>query len=312
MKRLILLTLLAILALGSTNASAESPIQPRCIDGPEGARCGPVATQDTDSEKDQRPRMDVVFTIDATSSMSDEIEVIKKEVWAIANKLVTGKPAPDIRFGLVLYRDTSDARLVEVTPLTRDIDKIHEKLMAAVATGGGNKAEHIGKGLHSSLDLDWDLDEKVKRTIYLVGDAGANPHPEFTVASALDRARQMDVTINTIGCSGLMENEKAELEKIASNSGGAFDALTYYAVVEGADGDKKSVVYYDGEMYETDGEISVDEWKKGGKSVIAKRKMKKAESTTRRRAASAPKTNNLDRAIADDMMDSAASMGVEY
>jgi hypothetical protein len=256
--------------------------------------------------------MDVVFTIDATSSMADEIEVIKKEVWAIANKLITGKPAPDIRFGLVLYRDTSDAKLVEVTPLTRDIDKIHEMLMSAQAVGGGNKPEHIGKGLHSSLDLQWDLAKNVKRTIYLVGDAGANPHPEFTVAAALDRARQMDVTVNTIGCSGLTTAERNELNLIASNSGGAFNALTYYAVIEDDSGAKKSVVYYDGKVYETDGEISEKEWKKGGDKVIAKRKMKPASAPSRTRASRAKKTNNLDAALRDDMMDSAAEMGVAY
>jgi hypothetical protein len=306
MKRILALLTLAVLSTSAT-AIAHQPVEARCLgsDG-ESKRCGNVTPQT------ERPRMDVVFAIDATSSMADEIEVIKKEVWAIANKLITGKPAPDIRFGLVLYRDTTDQKLVEVTPLTRDIDKVHELLMSAQAVGGGNKPEHIGKGLHASLDLEWDLADGVKRTIYLVGDAGANPHPEFTVASALDRARQMNVTINAIGCSGLTVAERNELTQIASNTGGGFDALTYYAVVEDAAGKKKSVVYYDGEMYETEGEISADEWKKGGDKVIAKRKMRKASRDVRSRASSAKKTNNLDAALADDMMESAASMGVEY
>ncbi len=308
MKRILALLTLAAITAAASSAAAHQPVEARCIGGGEGARCGNVEQQD----KTERPRMDVVFTIDATSSMADEIEVIKKEVWAIANKLITGKPAPDIRFGLVLYRDTTDQKLVEVTPLTRDIDKIHEMLMAAQAVGGGNKPEHIGKGLHASLDLGWDLDKNVARTIYLVGDAGANPHPEFTVASALDRAAQMNIKINTIGCSGLTAAERTELNLIASRTGGAFDALTYYAVVEDPSGSKRSVVYYDGEMYETEGEISADEWKKGGDKIIAKRKMKKASVSTRGRAAAAPKTNNLDAALRDDMMKTAEAAGVAY
>lgn len=308
MKRFILLTILAAFGFAASPAFAHKPS--------EVTKCGPKSESGKrkcgNEVPNERPRMDVVFTIDATSSMADEIEVIKKEVWAIANKLVTGKPAPDIRFGLVLYRDTTDQKLVEVTPLTRDIDKIHELLMSARAIGGGNKPEHIGKGLHESLDLDWDLDKGVTRTIYLVGDAGANPHPEFTVASALDRAQQMGITINTIGCSGLNLNERTELTKIASTTGGSFDALTYYAVVEDSSGDKRSVVYYDGEMYETKGEISEDEWKAGGKKVIAKRKMKKASGAIRSRAASAPKTNNLGRALQDDMMQAAEAKEVAY
>ena len=234
-------------------------------------------------------------------------------MWAIANKLVSGKPSPDIRFGLVLYRDLSEGdKKVEVTPLTRDIDAIHDKLMAARALGGGDKPEHIGLGLHKSLDLEWDLDPKVKRTIYLVGDAGANKYKTHTVASALDRATQNSIRINTIGCSGLTGMERKQFTGLASRTGGSFEALTYYAVVEEPDGSKKSVVYYDGDMYEADGEISEKEWKKGGKDVIAKRKMKRAKPKTRSRAAAAPKRNNLDSVVADDMVESAESMGVAY
>lgn len=255
-----------------------------------------------------KPRMDVVFAIDATGSMADEIDVIKKEVWSIANKLATGKPAPDIRFGLVFYWDPH----VEVTPLTRDIDDIHEKLMAVSVGGGGDKPESVGIGLHRSLDLAWDKDPNVTRTIYLVGDAGDKSVAQYSLKSALQRAEAMNVKINTIGCSGMTAAERQQFTMIASNAGGAFEALTYYAVVEEPDGKKKSIVYYDGAAYEADGEISEKEWKKGGKDVIAKRKMKKASSRTKSRAAGAKKRNNLGSVVKADMVSEAEASGVSF
>jgi len=309
MKRLFTLLSLIAISLLTTSASAQ---ETEAQETEAQTRCGKTARCATLPQKNDRPRMDVVFTIDATSSMADEIEVIKKEIWTIANKLISGKPAPDIRFGLVLYRDTSDAKLVEVSPLTRDIDMIHKKLMAAQAVGGGDKPEHVGKGLHSTLDLAWDLDAETTRLVYLVGDAGANNHKTFTLASALDRAKQMNIKINTIGCSGLAAHERSEFTKIASTTGGGFDALTYYAVVEDSNGEKKSVVYYDGKTYETEGEISDEEWKKGGDKVIKSREMKPASASVAGRARSAKKRNNLDSSLADDMMKSAESMGVAY
>ena len=122
--------------------------------------------------KDQQaPRLDVVFTIDATGSMGDEIDVVKQQIWDVANKLMAGSPRPDIRFGLVFYQDRGDEFLVKKTDLTRNVDAIHTELMGVHAGGGGDWREHVGRGLHEALSLQWDRAEGVSRMIYLVGDA---------------------------------------------------------------------------------------------------------------------------------------------
>ena len=56
-----------------------------------------------------RPRMEVVFVLDTTGSMSGMIAGAKQKVWAIANKLKSAEPTPAISFGLVGYRDRGDA-----------------------------------------------------------------------------------------------------------------------------------------------------------------------------------------------------------
>ncbi|WP_434423448.1 hypothetical protein [Nannocystis pusilla] len=55
-----------------------------------------------------RPRIDVVFVLDTTGSMSGLIEGAKQKIWAIANRLASGEPRPDLRIGLVAYRDLGD------------------------------------------------------------------------------------------------------------------------------------------------------------------------------------------------------------
>ena len=55
-----------------------------------------------------RPRIDLVFVLDATASMGDEIEPVKQHLWAIASRVASGRPAPDLRVGLVVYRDRGD------------------------------------------------------------------------------------------------------------------------------------------------------------------------------------------------------------
>lgn len=278
----------------------------------------PMETQKTSQQptegtkkKVERPRLDVVFTVDATSSMSDEIEVIKKEIWTIANRLMAGKPSPDIRFGLVFYKDVGDDFVVRSTPLTRDIDKIHSLLMSAPVSGGGDMPEHVGAGLHAAMDMDWDQDKKVSRLVYLVGDAPSKNHQDNKVADAIKKAQEKQIVIHAIGCSGIGGGQ-TEFTRIASATDGSYQSLTYHAVVERDDGKKVSVVYHDGEMYEADEVLSEKEWKKGADSLKKKKKLKRAASKTRTRAASAPKSNNMDDIAFDSVAAEASEKGVAY
>jgi hypothetical protein len=67
-------------------------------------------------------RIEVVFTLDTTGSMSGLIDGAKRKIWWIANGISRSRPAPDIRMGLVGYRDRGDAYVTKNTPLTADID----------------------------------------------------------------------------------------------------------------------------------------------------------------------------------------------
>lgn len=263
----------------------------------------------------EAPRLDVVFTIDATGSMGDEIDAVKKEIWAIANQLMTGKPRPDIRFGLVFYQDQGDAFLVKKTDLTRDVDKIHGELMAIQAGGGGDWREHVGRGLHESLGLDWDMDAKTSRMIYLVGDApGHDDYQDgYSLQGAIEKARQRSITIHAIGCSGL-DSGREEFQKLAQSTNGRYMDLTYQAVVADQDGQKKSVIHYNGEVYEAPAVLEKAEWGSGADKLIKQGKLKPASGYLRSRAAApgAATENNLGDVFLDGVKEEAEAKGVAY
>jgi Mg-chelatase subunit ChlD len=267
-------------------------------------------------KKKKSPRIDVVFAIDATGSMGDEIAVIKKEVWKIANGIASGKPTPDVRFGLVFYKDRSDDFVARATPLTRDIDAIHKKLMSTSVGGGGDYPEHVGRGLHTAIDMDWDTDANTSRMLYLVGDAPGHENLQdgYEIETAVAKAKKKKITIHAIGCSGLESGGgKKQFASISKKSGGNYEPLTYHAIVKGDDGEDKSVVYYDGETYEADEVISDDEWKKkGGAKLVEQKKVRRAKSSTRRKARRAEKKNNLDSVVEGSVKKEAASKGVAY
>lgn len=263
----------------------------------------------------QKPRMDAVFVIDATGSMGDEIDVVKKEVWTIANTLMSGKPTPDIRFGLVFYQDRGDSFLVKRTDLTRDVDRVHDELMAISAGGGGDWREHVGRGLHEAVSMGWDPNGGVAKMIYLVGDAPGHDdyNDGYSIRAATDMARSKGIKINVIGCSGL-DSGRPEFQRIAAATSGVYRDLTYQQVVIDDTGQRRSVVYYNGDLYEADEELAKKDWARGGDVLLKEGRVRKASRKMRDKAAApgAKTMNNLDAVVTGSMKKEAKAMGVVY
>ncbi len=76
----------------------------------------------------KKPKVEVVFCLDTTGSMGGLIDGAKAKVWAICNQIAGGKPTPDLKVGLVAYRDKGDAYVTKVFDLTDDLDTVHAEL----------------------------------------------------------------------------------------------------------------------------------------------------------------------------------------
>jgi Mg-chelatase subunit ChlD len=150
-----------------------------------------------------RPRVEVVFVLDTTGSMSGLIQAAKEKIWAIANTLATTKPAPLIKMGLVGYRDRGDAYITKKTDLTDDLDVVYETLMGFQASGGGDTPESVNQALHEAVtQLEWTKDEGAYRVIFLVGDCP--PHMDYNddvkYPETCKIAAKAGIIINTIQC----------------------------------------------------------------------------------------------------------------
>ncbi|MFN7956007.1 MAG: vWA domain-containing protein [bacterium] len=85
-----------------------------------------------------KPRIDVAFVLDTTGSMGGLIEGAKSRIWSIANEMIRATPTPEIRIGLVAYRDRGDAYVLQVHDLSADIDAVYGTLRGFQADGGGD------------------------------------------------------------------------------------------------------------------------------------------------------------------------------
>jgi hypothetical protein len=150
-----------------------------------------------------QPNVEVVFCLDTTGSMGGLIEGAKQKIWSIANRIVIGDPTPELRIGLIGYRDYEDAYITRVYPLNSDLDRVFEDLMSLRADGGGDTPEHVNRALHDALyEISWSEDEETLKIVFLVGDCP--PHMDYDdgydYRDICREAVVRDIIINTVQC----------------------------------------------------------------------------------------------------------------
>jgi Mg-chelatase subunit ChlD len=173
------------------------------------------------------PRIEVVFVLDTTGSMSGLIEGAKRKIWSIANQMASGQPRPEIRMGLIGYRDRGDAYVTRIRDLSPDVDGLYGELQQLSAGGGGDTPESVNQALHEAVThMSWTPGQDVYKVVFLVGDAP--PHMDYQddvpYAESVRLARRRGIVVNTVQC-GRMANTTTVWQSIAVAGSGRFVAI---------------------------------------------------------------------------------------
>lgn len=186
----------------------------------------PTTTPVVETTKPAGKTVEVCFVLDTTGSMGGLIEGAKQKIWAIANDIVSAKPKPNVRFGLVGYRDRGDAYVTKPVALTDDLDAIYEELQKFEAGGGGDTPESVNEALDEAVSaMKWNEQRDVFRVIYLVGDAPPQQYSDGKRwQDVCKAATRQDIIVNTVQCGNMAGTAEA-WKAIASNAGGAFAAI---------------------------------------------------------------------------------------
>ena len=175
-----------------------------------------------------KPRIEVCFVLDTTGSMGGLIEGAKQKIWSIANEMISAQPTPELKLGLIGYRDRGDEYVVKSFSLTDDIDAIYGHLREFQAGGGGDAPESVNEALAEAIHkMPWSSDSKVLKIIFLVGDAP--PHMDYPngpkYPDLCREAAKKDLIINTIQC-GEMAETKPIWQEIAKLSEGSYVGIS--------------------------------------------------------------------------------------
>jgi Mg-chelatase subunit ChlD len=183
--------------------------------------------------------IDLVFLLDATGSMGDEIARIKETVGSIAARIeqLPGSGAP--RLGLVAFRDQGDDYVTRKWDFTSDVEQFSANLANVEAAGGGDTPEAVNEGLQAVLNMQgWDDNGTGRRLrlIVMVGDAP--PHVDYNTSypALLGEAVAKGIKIFTVGASNLDTDGEYVFRQFAQVTQGQFVFLTYANGVSGEPG----------------------------------------------------------------------------
>lgn len=121
---------------------------------------------------------DIMFVVDATGSMGDEISYLKAEVNDIIVKTKKQYPQLGLRLGSVFYRDQGDEYVTRKSDFSDIINKTTDFINEQKAGGGGDYPEAVDQALDVAINqMQWS-DSAVARIIFLVLDAPSHNKPE--------------------------------------------------------------------------------------------------------------------------------------
>lgn len=192
----------------------------------------------------QPARLDLLFLVDATGSMADEIDKLKRSLKSIAEQIAQLPSRPDLCLALVAYRDRGDAFFVRGTDFSNNLQAFQNQLGQLHAGGGGDYPEALSEALHMAVHrLSW-RGEGTARLLVLLADAPPHldhgaPYYDHDLRAAAARG----VKIISVGASGLDPQGEFILRQAAQFTGGRFVFLTYDKARQPSSGPGRETVH---------------------------------------------------------------------
>ena len=174
-------------------------------------------------------RADIAFIVDATGSMSDEIDFLKKDLVDILDRAKGGVGEVELRTAAVFYRDEQDEYVTKFSPFTDDYRKTIQYISMQYADGGGDLPEAVHTALEAGLqNLAWNTSARA-RIAFLVLDAPAHQDHQGVVeslqASIREYARQ-GVKLIPVFCSSRSNECEFMCRFFSVLTGGTYVFLT--------------------------------------------------------------------------------------
>ncbi|MBL7825459.1 MAG: carboxypeptidase regulatory-like domain-containing protein [Saprospiraceae bacterium] len=179
--------------------------------------------------------VDIVWAVDATGSMGDELEYLKTELLDVIGRAQHKNPALNFKMGTSFYRDKGDEYIVKSSGLSPDIHKTVEFIQKQYAGGGGDYPEAVHSALEDVVYGQTWSENAIARICFLVLDA--SPHNEPEVKASLQKtireAAKKGIRIVPLAASGIQKDTEFLMKFFGLATNGTYLFLTDHSGIGG-------------------------------------------------------------------------------
>ena len=171
---------------------------------------------------------EIMFVVDATGSMGDEIAYLKSELSDVIDRVRANNVDLDLRLGSIFYRDKGDQYVTKSSKLSSNADKTIAFINKNGAGGGGDFPEAVSVALQEAvMEQDWSEDA-LARIVFLILDAP--PHLNDNVKKKLHRtiakAAEKGIKIIPVTASGINKTTEYIMRCFAALTNGTYNFIT--------------------------------------------------------------------------------------
>jgi hypothetical protein len=170
--------------------------------------------------------VDIVFAMDATGSMGDEIDYLKIELEDVIRNTFAKYKDLNLHVGSVFYRDKGDEYITRYSGFQSDIVKVLNFIKLQRAAGGGDEPESVDVALQTALDsLQWSKEAR-SRILFLILDAPPHDEAKERIFQLIKEYSSKGIRIIPVVCSGAEKTTEFIMRSIALATNGTYVFLT--------------------------------------------------------------------------------------
>jgi hypothetical protein len=173
-------------------------------------------------------KTEILFVVDATGSMGDEIRYLQAELGDVINRVKSLEFIDQLHTGSVFYRDIGDEYVLRTQDLSADTDATMKFIAKQSANGGGDGPEAVETALEEAIiNQKWSEDAGA-RIAFIILDAPPHQTEEIRqkMNSLAKKASEKGIRIVPILASGSQSSCEYLMRSIAMTTNSRFLFLT--------------------------------------------------------------------------------------
>lgn len=172
--------------------------------------------------------VEIMFVVDATGSMGDEIKYLKAEVQDVISRISQLDDKKEVRSGAIFYRDHTDQYLSRRKELSTDVGALNTFIHEQTANGGGDFPEALDVALDElTTSINWSA-EAITKIAFLILDAP--PHEDSVSVQRINesviRAAEQGIRLIPVTGSGINKSTEYLMKALSISTNGTYLYLT--------------------------------------------------------------------------------------